>query len=238
MFERTQKFECLGPKNILNTPIEKEMCKFCLNTEVPEGQRVANTTSSLINEIGSFRPIPWLQMECSAKLIWWKSVGPGEWSTCPATPQGTVFNNGLLPAHRADCLLLAIEGTTQKWGDRGKRTHCLPNQCHSQAVGPLASLMGSPSSFHHPLPWGAFPLFHLTDLCPGSSPQPHSRVGSSLTFYHLASHLPGGSSTKCRPSLNGTFPSDLHLQLFCQSTQRKPMGQNAMAAICNRGILI
>lgn len=92
--------------------------------------------------------------------------------------------------------------------------------------------------FTTPLPWGAFPLFDFTDPCPGSSPQPHRCVGSSLTLYHLTSHLPGGSSTKCKPSLNGTFPSHLHLQLFCQITQRKPVGQNAMAAICRRGILI
>lgn len=38
MLERTQKLECLGLPKILNTLIEKGMCKVCLEIEVPERQ--------------------------------------------------------------------------------------------------------------------------------------------------------------------------------------------------------
>ena len=39
MFDRTQKLECLGPVETVNTSIEKAMCKVCLVTERREGQR-------------------------------------------------------------------------------------------------------------------------------------------------------------------------------------------------------
>ena len=55
------------------------------------------------------------------------------------------------PTGQTSCLL-AIDWATQKWGDKCKIAHCLPSQRHPRhprAVGPLASLAGSPSSCYH-----------------------------------------------------------------------------------------
>lgn len=83
MFHRTQKLERLRSIKIVNTLIEKAMCKVCLETEVPEGQRGANTTRS------------WF-------CHWVEISAPGEWIHFPCYSTVSFFSNNLLLSHRED----------------------------------------------------------------------------------------------------------------------------------------
>lgn len=129
---------------------------------------------------------------------------------------------------------------TQKWGDEDRSAHGLPHPHHSQTVGTLSLLVGSPGSCHCPF-WagvgGAFPLFDCTDAYAVAPVLSHIEVWAPLFTLLPRTCCPGvGSSAKPRPSLNGTLPSNIHLHHPCQNTQRKKVSRDLMEAICSSGV--
>lgn len=194
-----------------------------------EGQRVANTTGSSLNKPGSLGPIPKHHREFFSwvEISWVKRMDPLHQ---PLNSQLLLVLISWPPTGQISCWLGHIE---VEW--EGKWAHCLPYQCHCQAVGTSASLMGSPGSCHHPSFLECFPimLFHWC-WCPGPIPQLHRSVSSSI--YLLASHLLSReSSAKHKPSLNGNLPSNVHLQ---PRTHRGGGQPESERSLCNKWIII
>lgn len=220
MFHRTQKLERLRSIKIVNTLIEKAMCKVCLETEVPEGQRGANTTRS------------WF-------CHWVEISAPGEWIHFPCYSTVSFFSNNLLLSHREDPLLVGwwmgptATGWWRQTGTLPPLSRSIPGCWHLGLPHGISWFLSPPIFF-----WGAFPLFDLTDACALERVSASLTWGLSLAFHLLASHLhPGGSSAEPEASLNTTIPSDLHPHLSRQSTQGKQVNQPLTEVICHRGCL-
>lgn len=196
-----------------------------------EGQRVADTTSLWISKLGSSEPTPrhqrtffppgdisWAKRRYLLPLPLHSQLLPVMVS-CPPT--------GQTPAGRV----------TWKRGDKGRSAHCLPYPRHSQTVGTLSSLVGSPGSCHHPRLRGAFPVFDGTGACAVAPVLSHVEVRAPLfTFLPPTCCLGAGSSAKPRPSLNGTRPSRMHFHYSCQNTPGKKVSRDPMKAICRGAV--
>lgn len=231
MFERAQKLECLGPIKILNTLIEQEMCKFSLETEawrdrkwqIPPAHWSMSQAASDQSHDFKQNALPFGGNQLGQENVPHPLLLRRELFaiTVPCQPTRQTSCCWLLSAPHRNEVTKAKQHTVS-------RINVIPRllapRPHWWAL--LVPVTGR-------LPWVFSQCLNLRIPAPWLP-------GSALLW--LPTILPptcrGGSSTKLKPSLNGTFSSDLQLHLFCQIPWRKPVGRNAMEAICGRGILI
>lgn len=196
------------------------MCKVCLETEVPEGQRGANTTRS------------WF-------CHWVEISGPGEWIHFPCYSTVSFFSNNLLLSHREDPLLVGwwmgptATGWRRQAGTLPPLSRSIPGCWHLGLPHGISWFLSPPIFF-----WGAFPLFDLTDACALAMVLGLPDVRA---FSHFSSSClppaPRGILCWVWSFLNTTIPSDLHPHLSRQSTQGKQVNQHLTEVICHRGRL-